>query len=117
MPFAMYHFNISHSNSFNPVAQIVCQMHQYHFIPLHYRQVKVLFDFGDNGNYSLETGFVAIWKNSVVFYKNFCLARLGTGHQNFLFLNEIISVLFIICGIILFMTNFRCSIRLSESSM
>lgn len=53
----MYHFTISHSNSFNPVAQIVCQMHWDLCIPLHSRQVKILFDFGDNGNYPLANRF------------------------------------------------------------
>lgn len=65
----------------------------------------------------LQIVFVAICKNSVEFYKNFLLARLGTGHQIFFFLNKVISVFFIICGIILFMSNFRCSVCLSESSM
>lgn len=64
----------------------------------------------------LQTDFVATWKNSVAFYDHFLLARLGTGHQIFFF-NAVISVFFIICGIILFMSNFRCSVCLSESSM
>lgn len=110
----MYHFTISHSNSFNPVAQIVCQMDQDVCIPLHYRQAKILFDFGDNGKYLLAKRFCSLLKNSVKFYKNILLGRLGTGHPIFFL---IISVFFIICGIILFMSNFRCSVCLSESSM